>query len=72
MVLSVVIPAHDEAGNLPYLLHEIRKVLSYVGAYEVVVVDDGSSDSTQSVLDDIQADFPQLRMLPRPDSQVFQ
>ncbi len=63
MVLSVVIPAHDEAGNLPYLLHEIRKVLSYVGAYEVVVVDDGSSDSTQSVLDDIQADFPQLRIV---------
>ena len=63
MVLSVVIPAHDEAGNLPYLLHEIRKVLSYVGAYEVVVVDDGSSDSTQSVLDDIQANFPQLRIV---------
>ena len=63
MLLSVVIPAHDEAANLPQLLHEIRLALSCMDDFEVVVVDDGSSDDTQSVLNDVQADFPQLRIV---------
>lgn len=63
MLLSVVIPAHNEAANLPQLLHEIRIALSCMDAYEVVVVDDGSPDNTPSVLNDVQADFPQLRIV---------
>ena len=63
MELSVVIPAHNEADNLPQLLHEIHTALSRHAAYEVIVVDDGSSDSTPAVLHDIQADFAQLRIV---------
>ncbi|MEJ7594439.1 MAG: glycosyltransferase family 2 protein, partial [Planctomycetaceae bacterium] len=63
MLLSVVIPAHDEAANLPQLLREIRLALACVDVYEVVVVDDGSTDNTQSVLNNVQADFPQLRIV---------
>jgi dolichol-phosphate mannosyltransferase len=63
MLLSVVIPAHNEAANLPQLLHEIRVALASTDAFEVVVVDDGSSDNTQSVLDDVQSGFPQLRIV---------
>lgn len=49
ILLSVVIPAHNEARNLPHLLDEIRTALSASDSYEVVVVDDGSSDDTLSV-----------------------
>ncbi|MDA1232643.1 MAG: glycosyltransferase family 2 protein, partial [Planctomycetota bacterium] len=63
MIVSVVIPAHNEAENLPQLLDEIRTSLSRMESYEVVVVDDGSSDRTPAVLDEIQSGFPQLRIV---------
>ena len=63
MLLSVVIPAHNEAGNLPQLLREIRTSLTCMESYEVVVVDDGSSDNTPAMLYEIQSEFPQLRIV---------
>ena len=62
-MLSVVIPAHNEADSLQDLLHEIHVALSAVGAYEIIVVDDGSSDSTPAVLDEIQSHTTQLRVV---------
>jgi dolichyl-phosphate beta-glucosyltransferase len=45
--LSVVIPAYNEAGRLPKTLGVLRAYLEARGfVYEIVVVDDGSSDGT--------------------------
>jgi glycosyltransferase involved in cell wall biosynthesis len=45
--LSLVIPAYNEAESLPLLLEEIRQVCESSGiAYEVLVIDDGSTDDT--------------------------
>ncbi|WP_348827479.1 glycosyltransferase family 2 protein [Halomonas sp. RT37] len=49
VTVSVVIPAHNEAANLPALLDEIEQALSQQ-AYEVIVVDDGSEDDTWPLL----------------------
>lgn len=47
MKLSVVIPARDEAGNLGPTLDGVRERLKREGiTYEIVVVNDGSSDGT--------------------------
>ncbi len=47
MKLSVVIPARNEAGNIGPTVDGIRARLAHEGiAYEIVVVDDGSSDAT--------------------------
>lgn len=44
---SVVIPVHNEAPGIAGLLCEVRAVLAALGcAYEIVVVDDGSTDAT--------------------------
>ncbi|HLF26797.1 MAG TPA: glycosyltransferase family 2 protein [Anaerolineae bacterium] len=49
--LSLVIPAYNEAASLPGLLTELRAALSHLDkTYEVIVVDDGSTDGTFQVL----------------------
>lgn len=63
LYVSVLIPAKNEAANLGPLLEEIRLALKGE-AYEVIVVDDGSTDSTLSELRALKAaGFKQLRIL---------
>lgn len=51
MQISVVIPAYDEADSLPDLLQRLVGTLSQVASsWEVVVVDDGSTDGTAAVV----------------------
>ncbi|MEE4303506.1 MAG: glycosyltransferase [Wenzhouxiangella sp.] len=51
MDVSIIIPARDESGNLPDLLDEIGAAMQPLGLrYEVLVVDDGSSDDSWSML----------------------
>jgi polyisoprenyl-phosphate glycosyltransferase len=61
-VLSVVVPVFDEADVLPLLAARLRPVLDGSGeAYEVLLVDDGSTDATPAVLRQLQAGWPQVR-----------
>src|SRR5215469_17622600 len=46
MELSIVIPARNEAPNVAPLVAEIRAALDGVADYEIIYVDDGSSDDT--------------------------
>jgi len=67
--LSVIIPARDEAGNLPNCVAGIEKELEKHGIDgEIVVVDDGSRDDTPKVLEELKGQHPQLRSL-RNDGQ---
>lgn len=47
---SVVIPVKDEGANIRQLIQEIRNSTASLGPYEIVVVDDGSTDDTLSVV----------------------
>jgi len=52
--LSVVFPVYNEEENLPILMEEIGRALDGTGwNYEVVAVDDGSSDNSLKVLRDL-------------------
>jgi dolichol-phosphate mannosyltransferase len=61
--LSVVIPMHNEAGNAAPLLAEVVAALTGRLAFEVVVVDDASSDDTVAELTAVAGRLPALRVL---------
>jgi len=67
LALSIVVPAHDEAPNLEHLLREVHAALDPGGlAWELIVVDDGSTDETPAVLGRLAAGDPGLRTLRLP------
>jgi len=66
--LSVVSPVRNEAENILPLLVEIHAALEGRGEFEVVYVDDGSSDATAARLAEAQKLYPRLRVLAHAES----
>ncbi|MEU2390734.1 glycosyltransferase family 2 protein [Streptomyces sp. NPDC007369] len=62
--LSVIVPMYNEEEALPALVARLRPVLEGTGAaYEVVAVDDGSTDRTAELLEKFRTDWPELRIV---------
>jgi glycosyltransferase involved in cell wall biosynthesis len=62
--ISVVIPVYNEEENLPVLAGEIRAALEGIGrAYEVILVDDGSTDASPAVMVRLAREDPRLRIV---------
>jgi len=60
--VSVLVPAKDEAENLPLFLAQAADAFSTESLrYEVVVIDDGSSDATWETLQQLRQQYPFLR-----------
>ncbi len=57
---SIVVPVHNEAESLPILWNELKREMEKLTqSYEVIFVDDGSSDRSLEFLADLQNSFPQ-------------
>lgn len=64
--LALVVPTLNEAECLPFILEETRRVLDGVHIpYEILVVDDESSDGTAEIVARIAAADPRVRLLVR-------
>jgi glycosyltransferase involved in cell wall biosynthesis len=64
VVFSVVVPVHNEAENVRPLLDSLRDVMEGLGQpYELIVVDDGSTDHTLSRLREAAVDLGALRVV---------
>ncbi|MBI81968.1 MAG: glycosyltransferase [Planctomycetaceae bacterium] len=62
--LSVVVPIYNEAENLDHLYNDLNKVLPGLDCpYEIILVDDGSTDGSQSRLREIANLDPQVRVV---------
>jgi dolichyl-phosphate beta-glucosyltransferase len=59
--LSVIIPAYNEAARLPQTLLDVRAYLTSAGIpFEICVIDDGSSDDTGNVVQELGSKIPEL------------
>jgi dolichol-phosphate mannosyltransferase len=61
--VSVVVPVRNEAGNVTSLTDEISAVLSGRWSFELIYVNDGSTDGTQAALTALKAARPWLRQV---------
>jgi dolichol-phosphate mannosyltransferase len=61
--LSVVVPVKNEAENIEPLVREIVAAVSNLADFEIVYVDDGSTDATLAELKRLAAELPQLKFV---------
>jgi len=58
--IAVVVPVHNESENIRPLIEEISVALDGVANYEIVYVNDGSTDDTATKLDEMASEQPRL------------
>lgn len=61
--ISIVVPVRNEEGNIAPLVRDIENACTDLGAFELIYVDDGSSDGTAAALAGLSATRPWLRVV---------
>ena len=68
---TLVIPAYNEASRLADGLERLRPVFAHYGAeaFEIIIVNDGSGDSTSAVASDLFGRFPNFQLIELPNNE---
>lgn len=62
--ISVIIPAYNEAQRLPVTLRRVHEYFTApANDFEIIVVDDGSTDATESEVMKAASEFPRIRLI---------
>jgi dolichol-phosphate mannosyltransferase len=62
--LSIVIPFHNESENITPLITKVDQVVSQMDlSYEIIAIDDASTDDTYQILQRLTDTFPKLRLI---------
>lgn len=63
-MISVTVPIYNESGNVATLYQRVRDALDKVGRkWELILVDDGSTDDTPELLDDLARDDSRVKIV---------
>jgi glycosyltransferase involved in cell wall biosynthesis len=70
--ISLVLPAYNEADNIEPMIAEATPALeSITDDYEIIVVDDGSSDDTAGITQHVAGSHPRVRLVQHPVNKGF-
>jgi len=61
IIYSVVIPAYNEERSIRQLYKEIKSVMENIGPYEVLFIDDGSTDNTKQLLNELEKENKDIK-----------
>ncbi len=62
-VFSVVVPAFNEAAGLPEFHRRLAASMTTLGAWEVIYIDDGSTDTTRAVIERLRRDDSRIAVV---------
>jgi glycosyltransferase involved in cell wall biosynthesis len=67
--LSVFFPCYNEEKNVPIMVEQAARFLPTIAEkFEIIVVNDGSTDQTAAVTKNLQKKYPQLRLVSHKDN----
>ena len=69
--LSVVVPAYNEKGNLEAAVRDVVQALRTFDDYEIIIVNDGSTDGTREVADHLAATIDRVRAIHHEPNRGF-
>jgi glycosyltransferase involved in cell wall biosynthesis len=70
--MTVAMPAYNEAENIEAMIEDVIQVITpLTNDYEVIVVDDGSSDGTAQTVRALEQRYPQVRLVQHPVNQGY-
>jgi glycosyltransferase involved in cell wall biosynthesis len=70
--LSVFFPAYNDSGTIASLvIRAVRAAGRLTSDFEVIVVNDGSSDSTADIADELARQYPQVRVVHHPHNRGY-
>ncbi|MCA1554938.1 MAG: glycosyltransferase family 2 protein, partial [Chloroflexi bacterium] len=70
--ISAVMPAYNEEANIaPQVLEVIDTLRSISDDFEVIVVNDGSRDRTAAIVEELSAEYPQVRLIRHEKNQGY-
>src|SRR5689334_8639357 len=70
--ISAVLPAHNEAANIvPVVEATVDAVHDAVPDFEIIIVDDGSTDATPHLADELTARNPMVRAVHHPKNRGY-
>lgn len=61
--ITVIVPIKNESENIKPLITEINEALSTDNDFEIIYIDDGSTDNSVQILQDLQKTMPHLRII---------
>ncbi|MFA5095964.1 MAG: glycosyltransferase family 2 protein [Candidatus Omnitrophota bacterium] len=69
MKLSVIIPAHNEEENIVNTIHRVEEALDF--DFELIIVNDHSTDGTRGLVEGLFAEYPNLRIVENKGAGCF-
>ena len=70
-MISFIVPAYNEEENIETAIREARNVMKGIPDYELVVIEDGSTDRTGEILKKLKRSVPQMRIITHTVNRGF-